>query len=136
MSATTAGAVKAWLETQSLGVAIYRDEAPEGKAPPYIVILEAISIVPEPSVNPANDDAVQELIQVDVIQLRRDPSRQITEDYTLPQAVAAAVHGRPLMTTPTKCYRILLSGMVRLPPDHETQLLQHSITALVKRQLT
>lgn len=136
MSATVANAIKTHLETLSLGVPIFRDSAPQGEQPPYLVVLEGIGISPEPNVNSDNDNAVRELVQIDVIQLKRDENRQVTESYTLPGAVANGCNGAPLPASPTKAYRLQFLGMVRIPPDQETQLLQHSITGQVRRQLT
>lgn len=135
MSATVANAIKTHLETLSLGVPIFRDGPGEGQQPPYIVVYEGIGMTPEPLVNSDNDNAVRELVQIDVIQLKRDSSRTVTESYTLPGAVANGCNGARLPDSPTKAYRLQFLNMVRTPPDQQTQLLQHSITAQVRRQL-
>lgn len=136
MSATVANAIKTHLETLSLGVPIFRDAPGQEQAPPYIVVLEGIGMTPEPQVNSDNDNAVRELVQIDIFQLKRDKNRTITESYTLPNSVANGVNGARLPTSPTKAWRLQFLNMVRIPPDQETQVLQHSITGQVRRQLT
>lgn len=135
MSATTAGAIKTLLEGASLGVMIFRDEAPQGEELPYIVVSEGISMVPEPAVNQRNDNTVREMVQVDVWQRKRDRNGTVTESYTLPDKVAAALTGAGLPTAPKKAYGMTLENSVRtLDPD--PGILHHAITALVRRQLS
>ena len=47
MAATIAGALKAHIESLGLGLAAYRDEAPEGATLPYCVITEAVATDPD-----------------------------------------------------------------------------------------
>lgn len=147
MAATTAGAIKAYLETLGLGVAVYRDRAPEntplftdaGAARPYVTVTEGISVVTDPAFNSFDDDQshVIELAQVDVWQPWRypEPAGGIAESYTLPDAVMAALDGSRLAEAPTHVAGMRLTGAVRLL-EVDDNVVHHAFTVEIRRILT
>lgn len=138
MAANTANAIKAYIETLGLGVSVYRDRAPINIAPPYITVVEAISVTPERAFN-SFDDAekhVVELAQVDVWQAWHDASGYgIAESYTLADAVAKALDGALPTSPPTRVMGMRLTGMVRLL-EPEQNIVHHALTVEVRRTLT
>lgn len=101
MSATTAGALKAHLEAGELGLAFYRDRAPQEAALPYGVISEAISITPIPmgdKGDPAADLQVDEQAQVSVYETWRGSDGKPAEDYPMPGRVHRRLEGARLET--------------------------------------
>lgn len=137
MSATTGGATKALLEAAGLGVSVFRDTAPPDQALPYITVHEAISIT-SAAAFPTFDDPehhVTEEVQVDVWQQWRNPStRAVTESYTLPDAVTAALVGGRLTTLPTYGGHLRLGGRQRLV-EEDSNVVHDAITVEVARTL-
>lgn len=121
MAATVAGALKAWLESQNLGVPVFRRHAPPRdpnnlSAPyplPYITIAEGIAAVIQ-----GHEDGgraaggispVAEELQVDLWMYEEDPTSSGSgklENYSLTYALAAALDGAPLGTFGTPAKRI------------------------------
>lgn len=137
MSASTGGAIKALLEAAGLGVPVYRDSAPPSAGLPYIVVHECITLAPELAFNPRSDAAghVIEEVQVSVWQRRRDPTTSaISESYTLPDAVCAALHGARLTTLPTYGGHTRMTGRTRLFED-DGSVIHDPITIEVRRTL-
>lgn len=139
MAATTSGALKALLEAAGLGIAVYRDEVPEGASYPHVVVREAIAITPEPDFNQHDDPEghVRELVQIDVWQLHRAPDRSIAESYTLRDAIARVCQGATLPAAPFQVMGVLVQSMTRVPePAGETPKVIHdAITLEVRRVL-
>lgn len=164
MAATTRTALKAFLEQLGLNVTAFQDEAPQGKVPPYIVILGPISLVPDSLEDggtlliggtlPAGAtrptgvaQTVTELLQVDIWQQWRNPpapdldhvagqaDRALLEDYTLPDKVIGAIHGCRLLAAPQVVYGCLVRGVVRLF-ERDSNRIHHAITVAVHRQMT
>lgn len=149
MSASLGGAVKAYLEAQSLGVPIFRDQAPRGQSYPYITVQEGIGIDEEPSANAfSGDHRVRELVQIDLWMQRHSPATNaVTESYTLPDALCRAVNGAALDAAPMKVYGMKLVGRTRLfgttravsrgqsTPVESSGTIHHVITAEVRREL-
>ena len=137
MSASTAGALKALLESGGLGVAVYRDRAVENATLPHVTVSEGIAITSE-GVFSAFDDPerhVVELAQVDVWQQWRHPtSRTVLESYTLPDAVLSLLQGNRLSTAPTPVMGMVVQSMVRLL-EVSTNTVHHAITVQVHRVL-
>lgn len=130
MAATTAGGLKAKLEGLSLGVAVFRDKAPDGQALPYITITEAVSIVPD---GPQFDDStVVELAQIDVWQPWKNASGVVAESYSLPGQVLAAVSGASLPAAPTHVYGVTVDSAVRLL-EAEVNIVHHALTVRIRR---
>lgn len=110
MAATTAGAVKAYVESLGLSIAAYRDGAPTNDdgtvaAPyPHLVIQEGIGYSPDRSGDFGDQAAVRtvtELVQCDLYQLARTltaatPGSANAENYTLHGALVKRLHGARL----------------------------------------
>jgi hypothetical protein len=140
MAASTAGALKAYLEAQGLGVSVYRDTAPETASLPYITVTESISVTPDAAFNAFDDPQghVREVVQVDIWQQWRDPdTNALVESYSLPDAVTLALTGSRLSSAPTPTPGVTLQGVRRLlePPD-EPSVVHHAITVELRRQLS
>ncbi len=134
MAATTAGAVKAYLEAQSLGVAVFRGQAPAGQAMPYVTVDEGVSIVPDLSgdFGSANPITGRETADVHVWQAER--TGLTGESYTLAPAVRRAMHGANLTASPTKVYGVRVVGGQRLTePDND--LVHDVVTVEISRAL-
>src|SRR5687768_1064682 len=104
MAASTAGAIKAYIEGLGLGVPAYRDDKPPGQEPDYIEVHEDISTVPDGLFNAFDDPEghVSELVQVDYYQRRRNPvTGAAVESYTIPDALTKALNGCRLPAAPT-----------------------------------
>lgn len=138
MAATTAGAVKALLEAQGLGISVHRDQAPDNQTLPYVSVTESVSLTPDQGGDLGDTRAtryVTELVQVDLWQHWRDPSSgAMSESYTLPSAIVAALQGASLPTAPTRVYGVTVDSVVRLL-ERDTNLTHHAITVRVRRAL-
>lgn len=137
MAASSAGAIKAYIESLGLGVPAYRDDRPEGQEVPYIAISEDISTVPDGGWN-AHDDPeghVTELVQVDYYQRRRNPvTGVVAESYTVPDALMKALHGCRLPGAPKAVSGCLVVGRVRLL-ERENNIVHTALTVEVRRVL-
>lgn len=136
MAATTAGALKAFLETQGLGVTVFRDRAREDQAYPYLTVAEGIAVTPEDTFNAYDDDDghVVEVAQVDVWQTWRNDDRTVAESYTLADAVALALHGAVLTASPHFVGAVSVSSVTRLL-EVEENVVHHAVTVEVRRTL-
>lgn len=138
MSATTAGALKAFLEGLGLGIEAHRDIAPSAATLPYVTIREQVSMEPEIAFNQASDEDghVREQVQLDLWQQWRDPSTKAkTEDPELPDAVVDALRNVVLETSPTRSMPIRVTSCIRLF-EQDANLVHHAITVEVPRTLT
>lgn len=136
-SASTSGALKKLLEGAGLGVAVYRDRAPEGTKPPYLTVSEALFITPEPAFNAYSDPEahVSERVQVSVWQQARDnTTRRVTENYELPDAVMATLTAAGLPSAPTQVHGVRVSSRIRLY-EEKTNVVHDAITLDVRRVL-
>jgi len=143
LSATTSGAIKAFLEAQGLGVTVYADKAPvntrlvkaDGTASPYVVVHEGIAVVPDKLEDGAASTAVEQ-IQVEVwMPIRNLQSGARLESTTLAQAVAARLIGSRLATAPKVVYGTLVTLIgPRLVTD-EDNVVRVPITAEIYRVL-
>lgn len=138
MAATTAGAFKAYLEGLGLGVPVFRDEAPEGTALPYVTVREDIANIPDRDGDTGDSTAehtTAETVQVDVWQLWRNPqTARVVEDYNLPRTVQRAVQNAVLTAAPTHTYGVVLQSSVRLL-ERDSNVVHHALTAVVRRVL-
>lgn len=102
MAATIAGALKALIESAGLGLAAYRDEAPKDASPPFVIIHEGISLVPDPS-NARYDGSerqAREEVQVSLWQQwRTTGTGGNNESYTVADALKEALDGAELPTS-------------------------------------
>lgn len=139
MSASTGGAVKAYLEGQQLGVPVFRDRAPKDQVYPFITVTEEVSLTVV-----RRADAGDELVQVDLWQTWKHPAGavvggvnvagRLAEDSTLVRRLQGALRGAALMAAPTLTYQANLEGSVRLP-EPDNNLVHHSLTVRVHREL-
>lgn len=134
MAATTSGAIKAYLEAQGLGVAVYRDAAPADTALPHITVREGLIVVPD--LDGAYDTGVShtviEDVQVDLWQTWRDGNGRPAEDYALPGALTRALRAAGLTAAPTRVYGVTVLSAVRLLEDDEN-VVHHAVTVRVRR---
>lgn len=147
MSATTAGAMKAHLERAGLGLAWFRDRAPQDQALPFGVIQEGISRTSDRDgdhTDPAARHGVREQVQVAVYDLWRDGTGKAAERYDLPDALHRALHGAVLTDLPSgRPGFVRVDGYVRIPqvdgpgsagdPANRANIVQHALTCTVAR---
>lgn len=117
MSASSSGAVKAFLEQQRLGVAVYRDAARADTKLPYVTVRERISYVQEPSGDFGDADGqvcVREQLQLDVWQPYRDEHGRVVEDYGLVDSLTRLLRGCQLPTHPKRVYGVQVDSAVRV----------------------
>jgi hypothetical protein len=129
MSATTGGALKAWIEAGGLGIAAYRDSAPENATWPHVVVHEGLVKIPDQDGDTGDTGAthtIAETVQVSLWQQRAD------EFYTLPDALVRRLHGTRLPTAPTLVYAVLVASSARLP-DEDPAILHDAITVTIHR---
>lgn len=138
MAASTAGALKAYLEGLGLGVSVFRDEAPAGQKLPYITVREEIANVPDRDGDYGDatvEHTTAETVQIDVWQTWRNPTTgAVVESYTLPKQVQRALRDARLDATPTRTYGVVLTGTVRLL-ERADNVVHHASTAVVRRVL-
>lgn len=116
MSATTAGALKALLESGGFGIPFYRDRAPKDQGLPFGVITEAIAVTPAKMGDlgdPAADLFVDEMVQVSIYETWRGPDGRVTENYMLASGVFRLLRGARL-TTPHPGV-VIVTGYRRVP---------------------
>lgn len=137
MSANTANAIKALIESLGLGVSVYRDRAPNIAVVPYVTVIEAISVTADSRFNSFDDPEhhVVELAQIDVWQPWRDASgNNVIEDYPLVDAIIVGLDGARLPDAPNHVAGTRLAGMVR-DLEHAKNIVHHAITVEVRRVL-
>lgn len=137
MSATTAGALKAWLESQGLGVPWFRDRAPANQPLPYGTIDEGIAITEDAAFNSFDDPEghVVEVATVHLWEQWRDPATgALTESPTLADAVFLALKGKRPTTAPT-----WVGGMTadrRRIPEEANNAVHNAFNVTIRRTLT
>lgn len=137
MSASTSGAIKALLEGAGLGVAIFRDRAPEGAQRPYVTVSEALFVTPEPAFSQFDDPEghVNERVQVGIWQdARSNATRGVTEDYSLPDAVMLALKAAGLPSAPTQVSGVRVASRARLY-EAKSNVVHDAVTVNVHRVL-
>lgn len=137
MAASTAGALKAYIEGLGLGVPAYRDDRPKGQEVPFIQISEDISTVPDGVFNAYDDPEghVSELVQVDYFQRRRHPTTGATvESNTIPDALMKALNGCQLPAAPKHVSGVQVVSRNRLV-ERENNVVHHAFTVQVRRVL-
>lgn len=130
MAASTSGALKQFLEGPlamggaNLGVSVYRDQAPDRTAKPYLTVSEAFAVVPD-LLEDGMATTVREHVTIDVWMDWKNLGATavngvnpggILESYTLPTAVAKALQGSKLLTSgsgapPTTVYGVLVHSI-------------------------
>jgi hypothetical protein len=136
MAASTGGAIKAFLENQGLGIAVYRDQAPQKQPGSYVVVQESLAFIPD-----MEDGAVStgvETVQIDLYQRYKSsptdaPPNHVVETGELPRALIRALHGSRLMTSgtgqpATTVYSVLVRNRIRML-ELDNNLVHDAITA-------
>lgn len=144
MAATTAGAIKAYLEGRGYGIPWYRDGAPvaAGRAadPPYGTVQEGIAYAPERHGDTGDLDAHQgedERVQVDLWQPARARATagkaSNAESYTLPGRVRRDLHGAvlPPLADGRRIYGLRVVSGQRWPISEN--VVRHTYTVAVRR---
>jgi hypothetical protein len=137
MSASSSGAVKALIEAAGLGVAVYRDRQPENEQLPYIVVHEAISIIPEPAFNQGDDPErhISEQVQIDLWERWKNEDGSLAESYTLGEEIAHVLQGGIFADPPAQVTRVqLIQGPNRFL-EVEEGLVHKVYTVLLRRTL-
>lgn len=142
MAATTAGAIKAYLEGLSFGVPVFRDGPRPGQALPYIVVTEAVSTGLDGSGNGDYGDPdatlnIIELATVDLVQQARvktaGGATRSVERYGLAEAIAHALNHTTLPAHPARVTAVRVVDVDRIPiVDNEVR---HSIHIAIHREL-
>lgn len=142
MAATTAGAIKAYLEGLGFGVPVFRDGPRPGQALPYIVVTEAVSVGLDPSGNgdygdPSATLHITELATVDLVQQARVKTAagltRTVERYGLAEALAHALNHTTLPAHPARVTACRVQDIDRIPiADNEVR---HSIHIAIHREL-
>lgn len=135
MAATTAGALKALIESLGLSLSAYRDEAPAGTARPYVTIIEEIALIADSSEDGKAGTAV-ETAQVDLWQNWHNPTTgAVAESYTLAPALKRGIDGARLALIGTSvAYTALVRHSLRMVEVDEN-LVHHALTVEVYRQV-
>lgn len=133
MASTTAGALKALIESLGLSLSAYRDEAPAGTTRPYVTISEELTLVADPSEDGAAATVV-ETAQVDLWQDWHDTtSGGRAESYTLAPALRRGLDGARLVAVGTSIpYTALVRHTARMVEAPEN-LVHHAMTVEVFR---
>lgn len=147
MAASTAGAVKAYVESLGLSLSAYRDGAPTGQdgaitAPyPHVVIQEGIAYAMDTDGDYGDQAAVhtmRETVQVDLYQHARElvaagGSRNV-EDYNLPDRLRMALHGARLGPVGAQhVYGVSVRGGQRWPISDN--IVRHTLNLEVAREV-
>jgi hypothetical protein len=138
MSATTSGALKTLIEGAGLGLAAYRDDAPERAPLPYVTILEHIAVVPSGSDNRydtgAGPHSFDETVQVSLWEEWRTRAGAKGESYTLRDALIRLLDGARLPTAPTHVWGVRFMSARRLV-EEDTNLVQTALTLEIVRDV-
>lgn len=142
MSASLAGAIKAYLETQGLGIGFHRDKAPtlqdgEPYPYPYGTINEGVSRTPSRQFNQYDDPEghITELVDVHIWQAKKHADGFLAEDSSLPDRTELALRGARLTTAPFQVDGVRVVGSVRVP-DPDANVVHDAITVAVDRVLS
>lgn len=138
MSATSAGAIKAYIESLGLALPTFRRQAPpEQVLFPYVTVQEAISLVTDLSGDEADPDArvtARELVQVDLWEQRRQ-SDGSGERYGLPALLLRRLRAArlPIIGT-SRVYGV--SGLsLTYVPDPDPAIVHHALSLTIRREL-
>lgn len=147
MAATTAGALKAYIESLGLGLSSYRDAAPSADDPngrripavpyPFTTVREGIAITPNRDGDlgdPAAFLTVRELLQVDLWQMWRDAAGKPAESYTLPGVLMQRLRGARLLPVGSSVvYGVTVTSSIRLL-EEQSNIVHHAISCVAHRQ--
>jgi hypothetical protein len=142
VAATTAGAIKAYLEGLGFGVPVFRDGPRPGQGLPYIVVTEAVSTGLDPSGNGDYGDPdarlqITELATVDLVQQARIKTAagltKNAERYGLAEAIAHALNSTTLPAHPARVTAVRVQDIDRIPIADNT--VRHAIHVAIHREL-
>lgn len=142
MAATTAGAIKAYLESLGFGVPVFRDGPRPGQGLPYIVVTEAVSTGINGSGNGDYGDPdarlqITEIATVDLVQQARVKTgsglTRSAERYGLAEAIAHALNSTTLPAHPARVTAVRVQDTDRIPISDNR--VQHSIHIAIHREL-
>jgi hypothetical protein len=135
VSLTTGAALKALVESLSLGIPAFRGQAPKDQVLPYVTVTEEINLTPDGLEDGGPGTAV-ETAQVDLWQRWHDQtSGAISENYTLAPSLRKGLHGkRTALIGTAVVYMVRVAGSIRLE-DTEADMVRHAITVEVNREL-
>lgn len=128
MAQTTAGALKARIESLGLSVPAYRDQPPTGQALPYVVIQESISTTPDAMEDGALSTGA-EAVQVDIYDVLG------SENYALVPGIEAGLHGARLAFVGTKLVYVVLVRHRLRTFDLQFQWVRNTLDVDVMREL-
>ena len=139
MAASTAGALKALIESLGLGLSAYRDEPPPitggwDMPRPYVTIIEEIALVADPAED-GKAGTVVETAQVDLWQdWKALPTNAVVESYSLAGALRRGIDGSVLAAIGSSHPYIALVRHTLRQLQPEENLVHHSLTVEVYRQ--
>lgn len=136
MAATSAGAVKAWVEGLGLGLSVFRDDAPQPTALPYVTVMENLTTTynADGDLGGSGQQTVRELLQVDLWQTWRDSTGKVAEQYGLANTLAAKLRGAQLVNVGTRrVYGVAGVSMQRLL-EEDANVVHHAITITIHRE--
>ena len=136
MSASSSGALKAFIEAQGLNISVYRDEAPVNTLYPYITVQEAIAMTPD-ALEDGGAGTVREEVQIDVwMDWKNLTTGGRLESYTLPTDVARKLEGARLAVIGTgTVYAVTVALVGPRIVDRESNNVHVPIQASVHRVL-
>lgn len=138
MAATTAGAIKAYLETQGLGISVKRDAADSDDPWPRVTVDEEVALVPDLDGDFGGDNTKKSAVEtatVHVWQRWKDSTTKATlESYTLVPAIRRALHGAYLPAHPTQAYMCRVVSSIRLL-ERDNNIVHHALTLEISRVL-
>jgi len=141
MAASLGTSIKAYLETQGLGLTFFKDAPPQASKMPYGTIVEGIALRMDPLEDggPATgaEATGKELVQLDLWQNWLKPDGTVAEDPLLADKIPRAIHGTRLNTSgtgipPMRVYAVLQEGRVRML-DRDGKTVHHAYTLAVYR---
>jgi len=138
MAASLSAAIKAFLETQSLGLSFYKDVAPQQAKRPYGIVIEGIAMRPD-GMEDGTVLTALELVQLDLWQDWLKADKTVNEDVALADKITSAIHGTRLLASgtgapPKQVYGVAQQGRVRIL-DRNNGLVQYSYTLAVYRSV-
>lgn len=141
MAATTAGALKATVEGFGLGLAAFRDRAPDGQGGVYVVIHESItrsSAGHGDFGDPTADQAIVEEVQLDLYEpALSDDKATVAESPTLRDDLQRRLHGCQIPSAPKRVHgcRVLNASRVPPAPGDDTNKVRTIFTLALSRAL-
>lgn len=134
MAVNLSNALKEHIESLGLGIAAYKDVAPDTEQNPFATITEGISDTPDGFGDGGVGETGTEQVQVDVWEDWQDEDGNVVESPTLARSVARGTHGAKLAMAPGRVYGVSVVSRRRLlEPD--TNTVHTAITANVRRDL-